>query len=153
RSLAPPRPPRKRSRFGGSSARIAITDPAIQPTSGVRTPGMPEPDPAAASGTYASDVERLTGDILQQWRQRLRRRADDSPRTGDRGEYERLLVGALLRASSSADDTILPGLAAAAARYATRERRLDPTGLCDELSCLGEIVQSELELRQPSVDQ
>ena len=113
---------------------------------------MPEPDPAAASGTYASDVERLTGDILQQWRQRLRRRADDSPRTGDRGEYERLLVGALLRASSSADDAILPGLAAAAARYATRERRLDPTGLCDELSCLGEIVQSELKSRQPSVD-
>jgi hypothetical protein len=114
---------------------------------------MPDPDPASASSTEASDVDRLTGDILQQWRQRLRRRADDSPRTGDRGEYERLLVGALLRASSSANDEILPGLAAAAARYATRERRLDPTGLCDELSCLGEIVQSELELRQPSVDQ
>ena len=114
---------------------------------------MPDPDPAAAGGAEASDVEHLTSDILRRWRRRLRRRSDDRPRAGDRGESERLLVGALLRASSSTDDTILPGLAAAAAQYGAGQRRdrLDPGGLCDELSCLRQIVWSELKSHQSQV--
>lgn len=114
---------------------------------------MPEPDPPSSVGVGASDVEHLTSDVLRRWRKRLRRRSDDRPRTGDRGESERLLVGALLRASSSKDDTILPGLAAAAAQYGAGQRRdrLDPGGLCDELSCLRQIVWSELKSRQSNV--
>ena len=114
---------------------------------------MPDPDPAAAGGAGASDVDHLTSDILRRWRRQLRRRSDDRPRAGDRGESERLLVGALLRASSSKDDTILPGLAAAAAQYGAGQRRdrLDPGGLCDELSCLRQIVWSELKSRQSAV--
>ena len=104
-------------------------------------------------GVGASDVEHLTTSILRRWRQRLRRRADARPRGGDRGESERLLVGALLRASSAQDDTILPGLAAAAAQYGAGQRRdrLDPGGLCDELSSLRQIVWSELKSHQSSV--
>src|SRR5690349_13042376 len=103
---------------------------------------MSEPDPASSRRVGASDVEHLTSEVLRQWRQRLRRRSDERPRTGDRGESERLLVGALLRASSSNDDTILPGLAAAAAQYGAGQRRdrPDPASLCDELSCLRQIV-------------
>ena len=114
---------------------------------------MPDPDATSASDLGASDVEHLTSDILRRWRRQLRRRSDDRPRAGDRGESERLLVGALLRASSSKDDTILPGLAAAAAQYGAGQRRdrLDPGGLCDELSCLRQIVWSELKSRQSPV--
>ena len=116
---------------------------------------MPDPDPASSSGVGASDVEHLTSDILRRWRRQLRRRSDDRPRAGDRGESERLLVGALLRASSAKDDALLPGLAAAAAQYGAGQRRdrLDPGGLCDELSCLRQIVWSELQQRQSHVNE
>lgn len=116
---------------------------------------MPDPDPTSPSGVGASDVEHLTSDILRRWRRQLRRRSDDRPRAGDRGESERLLVSALLRVSSSKDDTILPGLAAAAAQYGAGQRRdrLDPGGLCDELSCLRKIVWKELQSRQSHVDE
>ena len=116
---------------------------------------MPDSDPPPPSVDETGRIERLTSQILQRWRQRLRRRADDRPRTGDRGESERMLVGTLLRASNVEDDTILPGLAAAAAQYGAGQRRdrLDPGGLCDELSCLRQIVWSELKVQQPSVTQ
>jgi hypothetical protein len=116
---------------------------------------MPDPDPAGASGNRAPDVESLTSAILQRWRQHLRRHSDDRPRTGDRGESERLLVGALLRASSSKDDALLPGLAAAAAQYGAGQQRdkLDPGSLCDELSCLRQIVWSELKSDQSNVNE
>lgn len=115
---------------------------------------MPDPAPVGARGSGAVDVERLTDDILPQWRQRLRRRSDDRPRTGDRGDSERLLVAALLRASSSKDDAILPGLAAAAAQYGALQQRdrIDPGALCDELTCLRHIVWSELRSRQSNVN-
>ena len=115
---------------------------------------MPDSDPAGAGGNRATDLERLTGDILDRWRQRLRRHSDDRPRTGERGESERLLVGALLRVSSLKDDSVLPGLAAAAAQYGAGQRshRLDPDGLCYELSCLRQIVWSELKSGQSDVN-
>jgi hypothetical protein len=111
------------------------------------------PDPDAGGAEARNDVDHLTSDILRRWRRRLRRRADDRPRSGDRGESERLLVASLLRASSSSDDTILPGLAAAAARYGAGQRRdrPDPGGLCDELSCLRQLVWTELKSQEPSV--
>lgn len=101
----------------------------------------------------ARAIDDLTNEILQRWRRRLRRRADNRPRSGDRGESERLLVAALLRASNAKDDTLLPGLAAAAAQYGAGQRRdrLDPGGLCDELSCLRHIVWNDLKSRGPSV--
>jgi hypothetical protein len=112
------------------------------------------PDPDAAGARVAPDIDRLTTEILRQWRSRLRYRSDDRPRSGDRGERERLLVASLLRASSSKDDTILPGLAAAAAQYGAGQRhdRIDPGGLCDELSCLRHIVWSKLKSNEPNVD-
>lgn len=115
---------------------------------------MADPHGATGSADAASDIEHLTSEILQRWRQRLRRRSDDRPRTGDRGESERLLVGALLRAACSKDDSMLPGLAAMAAQYGAGQRRdrLDPGGLCDELSCLRQIVWSELKARQSNVN-
>jgi hypothetical protein len=99
-------------------------------------------------------IDFLTARILRQWRQRLRRLGDNRPRAGDRGENERLLVGALLRASSSADDEVLPGLAAAASCYGAGQRRarLDPTGLCDELSSLRQVVWKQLKEEDPSVE-
>jgi transposase-like protein len=110
-------------------------------------------DAGVPSADVAREIDDLTRDILQRWRRRLRRRADDRPRSGDRGESERLLVAALLRASSSKDDSILPGLAAAAAQYGSGQRRdrLDPGALCDELSCLRNIVWSELKSHEPTV--
>lgn len=113
---------------------------------------MPDPDVARAG--VAPDIDRMTSEILRQWRDRLRRRADDRPRSGDRGERERLLVAALLRASNAKDDAILPGLAAAAAQYGAGQRhdRLDPGGLCDELSCLRHIVWNKLKSKEPTVD-
>lgn len=101
----------------------------------------------------AVEIEPLTNDILRRWRRGLRRRPDDRPRSGDRGESERLLVATLLRASTSKDDSILPGLAAAAAQYGAGQRRnhLDPGGLCDELSSLRQIVWSELKSHESSV--
>jgi hypothetical protein len=113
---------------------------------------MPDPDTGGAKG--GSDVDHITSDILRRWRRRLRRRADDRPRSGDRGESERLLVATLLRASSSNDDSILPGLAAAAAQYGSGQRRdrPDPGGLCDELSCLRQLVWTELKSQEPSVN-
>lgn len=106
---------------------------------------MPDPE--------AGEIEPLTNDILQRWRRGLRRRPDDRPRSGDRGESERLLVATLLRASTSKDDSILPGLAAAAAQYGAGQRRdhLDPGSLCDELSSLRHIVWSELKSHESSV--
>jgi hypothetical protein len=114
---------------------------------------MPDPDPDVASANLARDVEPLTNQILREWRRRLRRGEDARPRSGDRGERERLLVAALLRASSAKDDALLPGLAAAAAQYGAGQRRgrIDPGGLCDELSCLRNIVWDELKSRAPSV--
>jgi transposase-like protein len=111
------------------------------------------PDPDAASAEVAHDIEHLTSEILRRWRRRLRRRGDDRARSGDRGESERLLVAALLRASSSRDDTMLPGLAAAAAQFGAGQRRdrLDPGGLCEELSCLRQLVWSELKSQEASV--
>ena len=116
---------------------------------------MPDHDPAAVTRNVAGDVDGLTSDILQQWRQRLRRHSDDRPRTGDRGESERLLVSALLRAASSKDDAMLPALAAAAAQYGAGQRRdhIDPGGLCDELTCLRHIVWSQLKSRHPNVNE
>lgn len=114
---------------------------------------MPEPDPDVPSADFGGEVDHLTQRILLEWRRRLRRRPDARPRSGDRGESERLLVAGLLRASSSDDDTVLPGLAAAAAQYGGGQRRdrLDPGGLCDELSCLRHIVWSELKSRETSL--
>jgi len=111
------------------------------------------PDPQTDSAGIAQDIERLTSEILRRWRVRLRRLADDRPRLGDRGESERLLVAALLRASNSKDDTLLPGLAVAAAQYGAGQRRdrLDPGGLCEELSLLRELVWSELKSQEPNV--
>lgn len=111
-------------------------------------------DADAVSAGAAAGVEGLTSEILRRWRQRLRRRGDDRPRSGDRGESERLLVAALLRASSSNDDSVLPGLAVAAAQYGTGQRRdrLDPGGLCDELASLRQIVWTELKSGQPDVN-
>ena len=111
------------------------------------------PDPDVGGAHVGNEVERVTSDILRRWRRRLRRRADDRPRSGDRGETERLLVASLLRASSSNDDTVLPGLAAAAAQYGAGQRRdrLDPSGLCDELACLRHLVWSEFRSHEPSV--
>lgn len=110
-------------------------------------------DPDAGGGELGTEGEPLTSDILQRWRRRLRRRPDDRPRSGDRGESERLLVATLLRASASKDDSLLPGLAAAAAQYGAGQRRdhLDPGGLCDELSCLRHIVWSELKSHESAV--
>jgi hypothetical protein len=114
---------------------------------------MPEPDPDVPSIDFGGELDHLTKKILGEWRRQLRRRADAQPRSGDRGESERSLVAGLLRASSSDDDTILPGLAAAAAQYGAGQRRdrLDPEGLCDEFSCLRYIVWRELESRETSV--
>lgn len=111
-------------------------------------------DADSVSAGAAGGVDGLTSEILRRWRQRLRRRGDDRPRSGDRGESERLLVGALLRASRSNDDSVLPGLAVAAAQYGTGQRRdrLDPGGLCDELASLRQIVWSELKSGQPDVN-
>ena len=102
-----------------------------------------------------ADIEQLTSDILERWRRQLRGQSDDRPRTGDRGESERLLVTALLRAASANDDSVLPGLAVAAAQYGSEQRRdrLDPGGLCEELSCLRQLVWSELRTRQSNVNQ
>lgn len=110
-------------------------------------------DPDIASASLPQDIDRLTSDILRRWRMRLRRRADDRPRAGDRGESEQLLVAALLRASHAKDDTILPGLAATAAQFGAGQRRdrLDPGGLCDELSLLREIVWEDFKSRETSV--
>jgi hypothetical protein len=113
---------------------------------------MADDDPRGARIDLSADVDLLTNEILREWRQRLRRRADDRARSGDRGENERLLVAAILRASQ--DDGVLPGLAAAAAQYGAGQRRdrLDPNGLCDELSCLRQIVWSELKAHARSVN-
>jgi hypothetical protein len=110
-------------------------------------------DPETGDGRAAQDIQHLTSEILQRWRHQLRRRADERPRSGERGETERLLVASLLRVASTQDDTILPGLAAAAAQYGAGQRRdhLDPGSISDELSCLREIVWSELKSREPSV--
>lgn len=115
-----------------------------------RNPTMPDGD--VTSADVRTDVDRLTSDVLQRWRRQLRRRADDRPRSGDRGESERLLVASLLRASSSNDDSMLPALAAAAAQYGAAQRRdrIDPGGLCDELSGLRQIVWNEFKLQKRS---
>ena len=111
----------------------------------------PDPDPGRLQS--GEEIEYLTSDILRGWRQRLRRRPNDEARSGDRGESERLLVAALLRASNSGDDALLPGLAAAAAQYgaAQRRERLDPGALCDELSLLRQIVWVELKSLDPTL--
>ena len=113
---------------------------------------MADDDPGDAGIDLTADFDLLTNEILREWRQRLRRRADDRPRSGDRGDNERHLVAAILRASQ--DDAVLPGLAAAAAQYGAGQRRdrLDPNGLCDELSCLRQIVWSELKTRARTVN-
>ena len=113
---------------------------------------MADEDPHGARVDLTADVDLLTNEILREWRQRLRRRGGARPRSGDRGESERLLVAAILRASQ--DEEVLPGLAAAAAQYGAGQRRdrLDPNGLCDELSCLRQIVWSELKAHAPSVN-
>jgi hypothetical protein len=109
-------------------------------------------DPAGAALTH--DIDHLTSDILGRWRQQLRRREDERPRSGNRGESEQLLVATLLRASASKDDSLLPALAAAAARYGAEQRRarLDPGGLCDELSLLRHIVWEVLKLHGANVN-
>ena len=114
---------------------------------------MPDPAPKVAGADATHDVDRLTSDILHRWRQELRRAGDDHPRSGGRGESEHLLVATLLRASTSRDDAILPALAAAAARYGAEQRRarLDPGGLCDELSRLRHIVWAELKAQGTNV--
>lgn len=113
---------------------------------------MADDDPRGARIDLSADVDLLTNEILREWRHRLRRRADDRPRSGDRGENERLLVAAILRASQ--DDGVLPGLAAAAAQYGAGQRRdrLDPNGLCDELACLRQIVWRELKTHAANVN-
>lgn len=115
---------------------------------------MPDPDaPRPDSGHQNLNVDELTSHILESWRRQLRRLSDDRARTGDRGECERLLVSALLRASSTDTDEILPGLASAAARYGAGQKRerLDPGGLCEELASLRQIVWDELKQSDPQV--
>jgi hypothetical protein len=115
---------------------------------------MPDPDaPRPDSRNQNLNVDELTNHVLESWRRQLRRVADNQPRTGDRGETERLLVSALLRASSSDTDEILPGLASAAARYGAGQQRerLDPGGLCEELASLRQIVWDELKQSDPTV--
>jgi len=103
----------------------------------------------------SGDLPALTQRVLGQWRRRLRRLADDErPRSGDRGESERILVQALLRATiarMSSGDEILPALAAAAARYGTvqHRERIDPTGLCDELGALRAVTWEILKEDDP----
>lgn len=115
---------------------------------------MPDHDPEPATAVLTRDIDDLTNDILRRWRLQLRRRADDRPRAGSRGESEQLLVATLFRVSSSKDDSLLPALAAAAARYGAEQRRarLDPDGLCDELSRLRHIVWTELKSKGPNVN-
>jgi hypothetical protein len=109
----------------------------------------------SAKDVSAADVERLTTEVLRLWRQRLRRLADDRPRTGERGESERLLVSALLRVSDTETEDSLAALAAAAANYGAAERRsrLDPGALCDELAYLRDIVWRQLKAMEASTHQ
>jgi len=102
--------------------------------------------PVAKGGEPVTLLNR----VLTRWRGRLRRLSDSRPRSGERGESERLLVGALLRATES-DESGLPGLAAAAARYGAGQRRerIDPGGLCDELGSLRAVVWEVLKERGP----
>src|SRR5690348_1191137 len=117
---------------------------------GDSAPQLASSAPVAKSGEPVTLLNR----VLSRWRGRLRRLADSRPRSGERGESERLLVGALLRATDSdesMDDRLLPGLAAAAARYGAGQRRerIDPGGLCDELGSLRAVVWEVLKERTP----
>jgi hypothetical protein len=81
--------------------------------------------------------------VLSRWRSRLRQTPDAPPRSGDRGESERLLVATLLRTTESGESTDeLSALAAAAAQYGVGQRRerIDPGGLCEELGSLRGVV-------------
>jgi hypothetical protein len=113
------------------------------------SPRQSEPDPA---GTQRVAVDDLVARILSRWRGRLRRLPDRRPRTGERGDSERVLVSTLLRIISSDESSAeenLPGLAVAAARYGAGQRRerIDPGGLCDELSSLRSVVWEVLKER------
>lgn len=113
------------------------------------------PRPAGMEG--AGDSNEI-GEILEEWRRRLRAAADDRPRTGERGFREQALVRALLGAavsdgdlavSSKEETEALAALAAAAVNYgsAQRRERLDPGMLCDELSILRDVVWRHLRDR------
>ena len=69
---------------------------------------------------------------------------DARPRSGDRGESERILVASLLRTTQSqvTNKDTPSALATAAAQYGARQRRerIDPGGLCDELGSLRAVV-------------
>ena len=83
--------------------------------------------------------------VLSRWRSRLRRTPDALPRSGDRGESERLLVANLLRTTEfyeATDEHSLSALAAAAAQYGVGQRRerIDPGALCEELGSLRGVV-------------
>lgn len=104
------------------------------------------------SAVAEDELAALTSEIIETWRRHLRRGDDDCPRSGDRGEAERLLVTALLRASLAKGDETLSALAGVAARYGTTQGRdrLDPGGLCDELAVLRQIVWTHLREKNAS---
>ena len=94
----------------------------------------------------AAEIADLTTRVLAAWRKRLRRKKDGPPRSGERGDCERLLVTALLRVCQADDEQCLPALAAAAAHYGTEQpgARLNPRGLGDEFVALHQIIAKQL---------
>ena len=102
----------------------------------------------AGVGAADPEIAALTTRVLAAWRKRLRRMKDAHPRTSERGECERHLVAALIRATEN-NDECLPALAAAAARYGTEQprARLDPVGVCAEFVALRQIVLNQLTER------
>jgi hypothetical protein len=107
---------------------------------------------AASNELSVSALDGLTGELLAEWRERLRRDPDVTPRTGDRGENERLLVNTLLRVMNAENDNTLAALAAAAARYGASQHRalLDPRVLCDQLGELRDVVWQHLKRGAPA---
>lgn len=95
--------------------------------------------------------EQAISRILADWRRRLRTSPDLEPRQGIRGQRERALTRALLRAAESREGSpqateTLGKLAMIAAMYGADQprERLDPGALCEELGHLRQAVWHHL---------
>lgn len=110
-------------------------------------------------------TDRLTnddaiGEILADWRRRLRNASDGAPaRQGGRGQRERSLTRALLAAATAPENSpqateSLGKLAMIAALYGADQprERLDPGALCAEFAHLRQAVWGYLKQKRVAAD-